>query len=571
MKRNKGIHSFKDNLKNIILHESFVKVLELELIGIFIVVFLGLLWGVHKNRSVNTHVKNTLNTIISSYDEFLSGLNKTDNILLADVSTSWHHTILKNLYKISFKTGLETEIYLLDSKKNVYLSNTNTISEEERNIISRQWNIINLIKENPDKLNIYISKGKEKAVFLGRAVKDRGGRRAYTVLKIGINKFNHLFSKGTIKVALVQKDFWAIMLEVYKLTDNIGKLSGSIQNAEGLKFTESGFYYVHHEELKYSGFYIYTISDYTEALKLIIAISLSSIFAFIIIFAFGSVGIEKAAKESTKDISVLNEAFLQVSEGNLSTNLEIHSSSEFENIGKCFNEMLYKLKNHIKMNQELAEEVAYEQVKQLASQFKSHFLFNTLDNIRHICRISPDITEQMVLALSELLRYNVGNRNEKVNIKEDFKYIERYLEIMSIRHGKDVFRYNISIEKDVEHCMTLKLLIQPLVENAIKYGFIDNESLTVSVSAEKRYGDVYLICEDSGQGIKNEILEKIVNNLSKAENKTPHLGLYNVNRRVYLTYGKGYGLQLTNVPGLRASIKIPFEPEEESQLEEDNG
>ena len=557
--------SFKDNLKNIILHESFIRALGLEIIGILLVVCMGLLWGIYKNHTVNSNVKTTLNKAISSYDKFLLSLEETENILLADVSTVWQHTILTNLYKVYFETGLTADIYMLDGNKNVYVGNVTPISEEENNIISRQWNIVELTETHPDKLNIYISKGKEKAVFLGRAVKDRGGRTAYAILRINANRFNSLFSSDRVRVALTQKDYWAIMPEIYRLTDNIGKLNEDFRDRQGLRLIENGFYYVYNERLDYEGFSIYTISDYTVAAKVIISILISSVLVFIIIFTFGSVGIDRAARKSTKDISLLNDAFLSVSSGDLDTNLEIHSSIEFENIGKCFNEMLCNLKRHMKMNKELAEEVAYEQVKQLASQFKSHFLFNTLDNIRHICRISPEITEHMVLALSEILRYNASNQNEKVSIKEDLKYIKRYLEIMSIRYGEDVFTYDIDIAKEASECQVLKLLIQPLVENAVKYGFADNESLHISIKTEKKGNDIYLSCEDNGQGMKKETLDNIIENLSNTENKTPHLGLYNVHRRVYLTYGQGYGLILKNISGLKASIKIPFEMESENE------
>lgn len=557
--------SFKENLKNIILHESFIRALGLEIMGVFLVVCMGLLWGIYKNHTVNSNVKNALNKAISSYDKFLLSLEETDNILLADVSTAWQHTILKNLYKISFVTELSADIYMLDNKRNTYLSNTDLISEEKNNVISRQWNIVNMIEANPDKLNIFISRGKEKAIFLGRMVKDRGGRVAYAILRINAARFYPLFYADRVRVALTQPDYWAIMPEIYRLTDNIGKLKRDFQNCQGLRLTEEGFFYIHNEYLDYEGFSIYTISDYTVVAKLIIAILISSVFVFITIFTFGLVGIDRTAKKSIKDISLLNDAFLGVSSGNLDTNLEINSSIEFENIGKCFNEMLCNLKEHIKMNKELVEEVAYEQVKQLASQFKSHFLFNTLDNIRHICRISPDITEQMVLALSEILRYNASNQNKKVSIKEDLKYIKRYLEIMSIRYGEDIFTYDIDIAEEAEECRILKLLIQPLVENAVKYGFADNESLHISIKIEKKENDIYLICEDNGRGIKKESLDSILENLSNTENKIPHLGLYNVHRRVYLTYGQGYGLILENTSGFRASIKIPFEAEGENE------
>ena len=246
--------------------------------------------------------------------------------------------------------------------------------------------------------------------------------------------------------------------------------------------------------------------------------------------------------------------------GNLDAYLDIRSSTEFENIGACYNEMLDSLKHQIAANRELAETVAYAQVKQLESQFNSHFLFNTLDNIRFMCKIDGDMAEFMTLSLSELLRYNTSNANEKVTVEEDLKHIGTYLDIIKVRFGER-FDYEIRAEAEILECLMPKLLLQPVIENSIKYGFGDRESLSLRVHGFFEDGVLRFVCQDNGVGISPELLERICHNLTLPENESPHLGLYNVHRRLRLVYGEEYGIQVESGDGVIVRVSLPCERE----------
>lgn len=258
------------------------------------------------------------------------------------------------------------------------------------------------------------------------------------------------------------------------------------------------------------------------------------------------------------DIVKISDAFGEVMNGNLDTHLDIRSSIEFENIGKYFNQMLSSLKNQIAANRELAETVADDQVRQLKSQFNSHFLFNTLDNIRYMCKIDPDLAENMTISLSELLRYNTSYANEKVTVEEDLKYINLYFKIMKVRF-MERFDFSVTIGNDVKNKRIPKLLMQPVIENAFKYGFGDREHLTVNVSVFRRNNRLVLKCMDDGIGISREQLEKIRQKLALPENMSPHMGLYNVHRRIILIYGETYGMQVESDNGVTVTLTLPLE------------
>ena len=126
----------------------------------------------------------------------------------------------------------------------------------------------------------------------------------------------------------------------------------------------------------------------------------------------------------------------------------------------------------------------------------------------------------------------------------------------------DGFDYKISVEEDIKECLILRLLVQPIVENAMKYAQGSREHMKVSVKAYRSGEDICIECKDNGEGMSPELLQKLQENLEKQENETAHLGLYNVHRRLQLTYGEKYGIRLENCDGLRVTVTFPTQTEE---------
>lgn len=398
-------------------------------------------------------------------------------------------------------------------------------------------------------------------MFLGRAVEADGQLQGYIVCRLSSRVFDKLVAGYAAEAMIVQGDYWILKTNGYQFVDPIGKLTKEMRGFQGLSIFEQNVYYVTHQQMRCGDLMVYTFFDYTDALCVLATVFFTGMIVLLFLYFAGLANAEKMAVKATQDISALNDAFLEVTGGNLSPELDIHSSTEFENIGQGFNQMINSLNAQMEENRELAKTVAYEQVKQLASQFKSHFLFNTLDNIRFICRLASEMAENMVVSLSELLRYNTGNPNEKVTIEEDLNYIRLYFDILKIRFG-DAFSYHIQTADDVKDGLILKLLIQPLVENAVKYGFGGRDHMEVLITARRMNDKVCIICKDDGEGIAPEQLAKIQENLKQEENKTPHLGLYNVHRRLQLMYGQEYGLSLENCNGLKITVTFPMQAEE---------
>ncbi len=293
---------------------------------------------------------------------------------------------------------------------------------------------------------------------------------------------------------------------------------------------------------------VYTITshDMESRMFYIMGVFILFIFTAIVIITYFISG--KVAKKSTRDIYKIAEAFEQVKKGNLERYLDIKSSAEFKEIGEAYNLMLDGLKNNIKENKELTRYAAFAQVKQLEAQFNPHFLFNTLDNIRFMSKIDSEASDKMIVALSTLLRYSLSDAEEEIQVEEDIRYTESYLTILKIRFNRR-FTYEIDIEEKVKKCLIPKLMMQSIIENAVKYGYAEEDTLHVAIKGFEKGGNLIFICKDSGAGIREDTLRQIRENLQSPVNKTNHHGIYNIHRRIQLMYHGDYGVTLESKLG----------------------
>jgi len=156
-----------------------------------------------------------------------------------------------------------------------------------------------------------------------------------------------------------------------------------------------------------------------------------------------------------------------------------------------------------------------------------------------------------------LLRYSISNTQEEVTVEEDIAYIENYMSILKFRFNQR-FHYSIDISQQIEKCVISKLLLQPIIENSIKYGFNGREHLVVEITGYKEDDKLVMKCTDDGAGISSDTLQEMQEVLRGNVNQSIHTGLYNVNRRLQLKYGTEYGLQIESELGKGTSIKIVF-------------
>ena len=167
--------------------------------------------------------------------------------------------------------------------------------------------------------------------------------------------------------------------------------------------------------------------------------------------------------------------------------------------------------------------------RRLENQFDVHFLSNTLEAVRSYINFDPKFANDLILSLNTILRYNIDESRTETTIEEDMAYIKSYLGIFAMRFNH--FSYTIEVDNNALQFKIPKLILAPLIENSIKYGFSTRKDLEISIEIRKIEKLLFFRVTDNGGGISEEILLKI------QESRTPNRhGLYNSQKRLSLMY-----------------------------------
>lgn len=258
----------------------------------------------------------------------------------------------------------------------------------------------------------------------------------------------------------------------------------------------------------------------------------------------------------------------EAGEVNYESYFEYPYNDEVGRLAKSFNHMIDQIQEHIRaleMEKEHAKEIQKQKRKAemlaLQAQINPHFLYNTLNMITWQA-VDQGADEISVLsnALGKYFRISLSKGRESITIKEEAEHVNSYLEIQKIRY-KSMMNYRIEIPARIESCYIVKLVLQPLVENALYHG-IKGRDVPGSIWIHGRQeGDrIYLMVEDDGEGIEPEKLKLLNSRLEKGElDSQSGYGIYNVNNRLKLYYGEAYGLKLEarDTGGARATLVIP--------------
>ncbi|NCD04527.1 MAG: hypothetical protein EOL97_00250 [Spirochaetia bacterium] len=273
------------------------------------------------------------------------------------------------------------------------------------------------------------------------------------------------------------------------------------------------------------------------------------------------------AQKTTEPIDKMIEAIKLLQEGNMQSYVKIETNDEFQLLADQYNLMLERINNLISKNTELQEIKRISELKLLESQFNPHFMFNILECIRFEIVLNPKSAQNIILTLSSLLRYSVRVQESFVPLKDDLEYINNFLLLHKFR-VEDRLKYTIEIEEELKNIPIPRLMLQPLIENSVKYGFKKKMELEIhlKIYLAKDNNKIKFIIWDNGGGIKDSKLNEI-NEMIKTQQvlKSNHgIGLYNLYRRLFLLYGDEASLVLNNKDnGLLIEIDIPNKGEKD--------
>ena len=264
---------------------------------------------------------------------------------------------------------------------------------------------------------------------------------------------------------------------------------------------------------------------------------------------------EALARHITRPVSRLDKAIAKVKDGDLSIQVKVKTNDELGRLTESFNQMVKDLKRYLEDRVQRQKDLNETTLRLYQTQLNPHFLYNTLDTIKWSAKIHQ-IPEIAVLAenLAVILRKSISSK-PFIPLREELETIDSYVEVQKIRFtGR--FLCEKEIPDQLEECLVPKMILQPLVENAIIHGLEGCENGYICIYAG-REGDVLNISiTDDGRGMSPEILAWI--NSPEPEKREGHLGLYNIMRILKLYYGNEYGLKAeVTEDGTTVTLRLP--------------
>ena len=229
----------------------------------------------------------------------------------------------------------------------------------------------------------------------------------------------------------------------------------------------------------------------------------------------------------------------------------MNENDELYKLEEKYDEMITHIFELIQKNREDAEIQRQLELEALQMQINPHFLYNTLDAVTWMARLKkePEI-EKLAVNLAKFFRLSLHKGDKFITVGEELELTAHYLEIDKIRFP-DRVTVKFETDESLVNYMTLKLILQPIVENAVKYAFEDQKGC-LTIRTRLSDGDIVFEVEDNGVGF--DVESGMVSHKKRSE--LGGFGLKNVNERIKLEYGEKYGLEVFSQKGKGTKVTI---------------
>ncbi|MCR4587281.1 MAG: sensor histidine kinase [Lachnospiraceae bacterium] len=250
----------------------------------------------------------------------------------------------------------------------------------------------------------------------------------------------------------------------------------------------------------------------------------------------------------TNPLLNLIQSMKKAEKGDFDIPIAPYRKDEIGKLNQNFNVLLTKISILLDQQYALGEKVKSEQLKALQTQINPHFLYNTLDMI-NLLAVNGDTEtiQKAIKALSHFYRLSLNGGRDETILSNEIQHVQEYVTIQNLRF-EDKIRLVTDIPAELEEVQIFKLMLQPLVENAIYHGILESESETgtIEIRAEEKDGYLYIRISDDGVGMSSETASHL---LEKPKDDKGGYGVYNINERIRLAYGEDSGITYESAPG----------------------
>lgn len=307
---------------------------------------------------------------------------------------------------------------------------------------------------------------------------------------------------------------------------------------------------------------------------IVIITAVFEILVLLVAMLFRTRSMKATARLVRKPIERLEEVTALLADGTLNARITDTEVTELRNLTKQVNNMADRLEAMMEQSEKDAKRLRKAELRTLQAQINPHFLYNTLDAI--VWKAEAGESEEVISltsSLSDFFRISLSSGADWIPLSQEKKHIEGYLKIQQTRY-RDIMKYEIDIPDEIGDRFVLKLLLQPLVENALYHGIkIKRGGGVIRVSAKEENGYLEFSVKDTGCGMSEAQLEELSDRMKKGQPSVSvaggGFGLVNVNMRIRLYYNEPEGLKIRSGPeGTEVYFKVPCRTKEEISANE---
>ncbi len=312
--------------------------------------------------------------------------------------------------------------------------------------------------------------------------------------------------------------------------------------------------YLNINTLVHTRWRIVTVNNVNEIALAKQQILLILLFIFIISFIVTTIVSLVISRRISRPLNELKKTMFKVENGDFYTKVEVSGQKEVVRLSKSFNSMLDEIRKLMKELVNEQKEKRKTELKALQNQINPHFLYNTLDSIVWLAENhrSDDVVTT-VIALARFFRISISKGETFIPVKDEISHIKNYLTIQKIRYV-DKFEYTFKVDQEIYDYKVMKLILQPIVENAIYHG-VGDETEHIEIRAAKKGNFLVFEVENTGYGITDERIDEIYEILKGTHSKSS-VGMRNVYLRLKLFYGDDADIVIKSILDEMTCISI---------------
>lgn len=522
------------------------------------------------HREVEDHTIHEIDTSSKYIEQYVSNLKSTSRSLsqsqaikdFASQTTAENESAIREWLETLLKSHPDFVSIRLVTKDGRLIT---TGMEEEMvtsaDMMAQKWYQDALVHSNVPIIQSIKNQNNQIVISISQEVKNNAGENL-GVIRLDVDyheleKYVKELSLGENGYAFViQKDGTLIYHPDSEAFESVDKQMSvqEISNSPMDSMVSEDFF-VHKSPIENSDWILVGVSSFSrfkeDSVKLLGIVSVVGVLSLLICM----LGIFTLIRYQLLPVKKLGQVMKRVEEGDTTIRAEQKGAQEFQVLAGTFNQMLERIETLMKEEKEQEALTRIYELKALTSQINPHFLYNTLDTIIWMAEFQDhqkvvDITK----ALSNYFRLSLNAGEEIVTLRQEIEHVRQYLFIQKERYG-DKLEYEIDEPDDIPDIKLPKIVLQPLVENAIYHGIKESErpgKITITVSKRDTFIDICIA--DNGVGIKEN---------TTSTKELGGVGIKNIKERLMLFFGEAFSIEIESEPNAYTKVYLHLPLKEE--------